>query len=67
MRFGELAFHISDRVDDSKTTGVATYVGLEHLDSGSLKIKRRDTLRKYQLHKENDLFDKTYDYIRQYY
>jgi len=26
MRFGELAFHISDRVDDPKTAGVTTYV-----------------------------------------
>ena len=43
MRFGELAFHISDRVDDPKTAGVTTYVGLDHLDPGSLKIKRRGT------------------------
>lgn len=42
-RFGELAFHISDRVDDPKEAGVEVYVGLEHLDPNSLKIKRRGT------------------------
>lgn len=42
-RFDELAFHISDRVDDPKEAGVEVYVGLEHLDPNSLKIKRRGT------------------------
>ncbi len=42
-RFGELALHISDRVDDPKAAGVGIYVGLEHLEPGSLKIKRRGT------------------------
>ncbi|BAU13038.1 type I restriction-modification system S subunit [Leptolyngbya sp. NIES-3755] len=43
LRFEELAFHISDRVDDPKAAGVEVYVGLEHLDPGSLKIRRRGT------------------------
>lgn len=43
LRFEELAFHISDRVDDPKAAGVDVYIGLEHLDPGNLKIRRRGT------------------------
>lgn len=40
VRFGELAYCINDRVDDPSTAGVERYVGLEHLDPGSLTIRR---------------------------
>jgi type I restriction enzyme S subunit len=43
VTFGEMAFHIADRVDDPKSAGVEIYVGLEHLDPGSLRIKRWGT------------------------
>jgi type I restriction enzyme S subunit len=40
VRFGEFANCINDRVDDPSTAGVERYVGLEHLDPESLKIRR---------------------------
>jgi hypothetical protein len=40
MRFEEIAENITDRVDDPSEAGVDRYVGLEHLDPGSLKIRR---------------------------
>jgi type I restriction enzyme S subunit len=40
LRFGEIAEHINDRVDDPASAGVDRYVGLEHLDPDSLRITR---------------------------
>lgn len=40
VKFGELAECINDRVDDPSQAGVDRYVGLEHLDSESLRIRR---------------------------
>ncbi len=40
VRFGDIAECVNDRVDDPSTAGVERYVGLEHLDSESLKIRR---------------------------
>ncbi|MCB9520295.1 MAG: restriction endonuclease subunit S [Myxococcales bacterium] len=40
LRFGEFARNVQDRVDDPSTAGVEVYVGLEHLDPDSLKIRR---------------------------
>jgi len=39
-RFDQMATSITERVDDPKRAGVEYYVGLEHLDSDSLKIRR---------------------------
>lgn len=39
VKFGDIAKHISKRVEPSETD-LKTYVGLEHLDPDSLKIKR---------------------------
>lgn len=39
VKFGDIAKHISKRVEPSETD-LDIYVGLEHLDSDSLKIKR---------------------------
>ena len=39
VKFGDIAKHISKRVEPSETD-LEIYVGLEHLDSDSLKIKR---------------------------
>ena len=38
--FGDMAQNVTDRVDDPSEAGVEFYVGLEHLDSDSLKIRR---------------------------
>lgn len=43
VRFDQIAINVSDRVDDPRTAGVEHYVGLEHLDSDSLKIRRWGT------------------------
>ena len=40
FRFHEMATMINDRVDDPSAANVDRYVGLEHLDSDSLKIRR---------------------------
>jgi len=40
IRFGEMADSIGDRVDHPAEAGVEYYVGLEHLDPESLKIRR---------------------------
>ena len=39
VKFGDIAKHISKRVEPSETD-LEIYVGLEHLDPDSLKIKR---------------------------
>ena len=43
VRFDQLAVNVNDRVDDPKTAGVDRYVGLEHLDPESLRIRRWGT------------------------
>lgn len=40
VRFDEMAQLVNDRVDDPSEAGVERYVGLEHLDPESLKIRR---------------------------
>ena len=39
-RFEEMAILVNERVDDPSQAGVDRYVGLEHLDADSLKIRR---------------------------
>lgn len=43
VKFGDIATQVSDRVDDPRQAGVEYYVGLEHLDSECLKIRRWGT------------------------
>lgn len=43
VKFGEIAQCVNDRVDDPKAAGVDRYVGLEHLESESLSIRRWGT------------------------
>ncbi|MEA1053463.1 hypothetical protein U5801_27205 [Lamprobacter modestohalophilus] len=40
LRFEQMAQNVNVRVDDPNEAGVEYYVGLEHLDSDSLKIRR---------------------------
>lgn len=42
-RFDQFAINVNDRVDDPSKAGVDRYVGLEHLDPDSLKIRRWGT------------------------
>ncbi len=39
-RFDEMAVIVNDRIDDPSKANLERYVGLEHLDSDSLKIRR---------------------------
>jgi restriction endonuclease S subunit len=43
VRFDQMADSITDRVDNPSEAGVEYYVGLEHLDPDSLKIRRWGT------------------------
>lgn len=43
VRFDQMAENIGDRVDDPSQAGVERYVGLEHLDPESLKLRRWGT------------------------
>ncbi len=43
VKFNEVAECVNDRIDDPKTAGVERYVGLEHLDSDTLAIRRWGT------------------------
>jgi type I restriction enzyme, S subunit len=43
VRFDQMANSITDRVDNPSEAGVEYYVGLEHLDPDSLKIRRWGT------------------------
>ena len=40
FRFDQIADQINDRIDNPAKSGVERYVGLEHLDAGSLRIRR---------------------------
>ena len=40
VTFGDVAFSVTDRIDNPADAGVERYVGLEHLDSDSLVIRR---------------------------
>ncbi len=40
VRFDQIATQITDRVDNPSEAGVERYVGLEHLDPNSLRIRR---------------------------
>lgn len=40
FRFDQMATLINDRVDNPAESGVERYVGLEHLDADSLRIRR---------------------------
>ncbi len=40
VRFDAMAENVNDRIDDPSEAGVEYYVGLEHLDPESLKIRR---------------------------
>ena len=40
VAFGEMATCVNERIDDPTSAGVSRYVGLEHLDSDSLTIRR---------------------------
>lgn len=40
IKLGDIAFEVSDRIDNPSESGLERFVGLEHMDSESLTIKR---------------------------
>lgn len=49
--------------------GTVRFGGWQQTTGGEREIKKalRSTLLKYQLHREQELFDRAYEYLRQYY
>ena len=69
VRFGDIAEQINDRVDDPKAAGVDRYVGLEHLDPGSLRVTRwgspdEVSAQKLRFHPGDIIFGKRRAYQR---
>lgn len=69
VRFGDIAEQINDRVDDPNTAGVDRYVGLEHLDPGSLRVTRWGSpddvsAQKLRFHSGDIIFGKRRAYQR---
>jgi type I restriction enzyme S subunit len=69
VKFGELAKQKSVRVDDPGESGYEKYVGLEHLDSGELVVKRygstSDVTSTMKLFEKDDiLFARRNTYLR---
>ena len=48
---------------------IVRFPGWQQTHAGEREVKKalRSTLLKYQLHKDQELFDKAYGYIREYY
>jgi type I restriction enzyme S subunit len=68
VKFGEMAEHIAERVEPTETDG-ETYIGLEHLDSGSLTVLRWGTDvtlvgTKLRMRKGDILFGRRNAYLR---
>ena len=69
VAFGEMATCVNERIDNPATAGVERYVGLEHLDSNSLTIRRWGspndvTATKLRFHKGDIIFGRRRVYQR---
>lgn len=51
VAFGDAIESVTDRVDDPRLAGVDRYVGLEHLDPGSMTVQRWDSPDKVEAQK----------------
>lgn len=51
VTFGEVIENVTDRVDDPSKAGVDRYVGLEHLDPGTMTVQRWDSPDKVEAQK----------------
>jgi len=40
VRFGDIARNVTDRIDNPKESGLKDYIGLDHLDTDEIRIKR---------------------------
>ena len=69
IKLGDIAYEISDRVDNPSQSGLEHFVGLEHLESGSLSIRRwgntEDVASAMKLFKQGDtLFARRNAYLK---
>jgi type I restriction enzyme S subunit len=69
VRFGDIAEHINERVDDPNAAGVDRYVGLEHLDPESIRVTRwgspdEVSAQKLRFHPGDIIFGKRRAYQR---
>ena len=69
VRLGDLAYEVSERVANPSESGYERFVGLEHLDSGSLYVNRwgstSDVKSSMKLFKKGDiLFARRNTYLK---
>lgn len=69
VRFDEIAENITDRIDKPKESGLEYYIGLEHLDTDQIRIKRfgsKDDVNatKFLCKKGDIIFGKRRSYLR---
>lgn len=69
VKLGDIAYEISDRVDNPSRSGLERFVGLEHLESGSLTVSRwgntEDVTSAMKLFKQGDtLFARRNAYLK---
>jgi type I restriction enzyme, S subunit len=69
VKFGEIANNITDRIDNPKESGLQTYIGLEHLDTDEIRIKRYGSpdeveATKFLCKKGDIIFGKRRAYLR---
>jgi type I restriction enzyme R subunit len=57
------------QADIDEIVRVVRFPGWQQTTAGEREVRKalRRTLLKYQLHRDQDLFDRAYGYIRQYY
>ena len=68
--FGETPVIVERVVTDiDEIVRIVRFDGWQHTEAGEREVKKalRSTLLKYKLHKNHELFDSAYEYIRQYY
>ena len=69
VKFGDIAQQVTDRIDNPKESGLKDYIGLEHLDSDEIRIKRYGSpeeveATKFLCKKGDIIFGKRRAYLR---
>jgi type I restriction enzyme, S subunit len=69
IKFGDIAINITDRIDNPKDSGLDNYIGLEHLDTNEIRIKRYGSpdevkATKFLCKKGDIIFGKRRAYLR---
>ena len=69
VKFGDIAKNITNRIDNPKKSGLKDYIGLEHLDTDEIRIKRYGSpdeveATKFLCKKGDIIFGKRRAYLR---